>query len=228
MVQQCVSPRQRFELHRQRRPAGSPRPIAYNYTAAVANPQSRLDISPRFDFQLSPNNTLTVRYMFDRQKQSNSGVSQFALETQGYDVSNFENTLQVSDTQILSAKTINETRFQYIRDARQPGWRAALIRPSPCRAHSPAAEAMPESFATTRTASNLRTTPPAPRERTPSNSADAAAHHARRQLLQFRIQRKLHLQFAYRSYFVVGSRSLLRIAKAGRIRHHRRQSRTPR
>ena len=26
----------------------------YNYTAAVANPQSRLDISPRFDFQLTP------------------------------------------------------------------------------------------------------------------------------------------------------------------------------
>jgi Carboxypeptidase regulatory-like domain len=88
----------------------------YNYTTAVANPQSRLDVSPRFDFQLSPNNTLTVRYMFDRQKQSNSGVSQFALETQGYDVSNFENTLQVSDTQILNAKTINETRFQYVRD----------------------------------------------------------------------------------------------------------------
>jgi hypothetical protein len=88
---------------------------AYNYTAAVANPQSRLDISPRLDFQLGNNNTLTVRYMFDRQKQSNSGVSQFALETQGYDVSNYENTLQVSDTQILSAKTINETRFQYIR-----------------------------------------------------------------------------------------------------------------
>jgi len=87
----------------------------FNYTAAVANPQSRLDISPRFDFQIGNNNTLTVRYMFDRQKQANSGVSQFALETQGYDVSNYENTLQVSDTQILSAKTINETRFQYIR-----------------------------------------------------------------------------------------------------------------
>jgi hypothetical protein len=87
----------------------------YNYTAAVANPQARLDISPRFDFQLGANNTLTVRYMLDHQKQTNSGVSQFALETQGYDVSNFENTLQVSDTQILNPKTINETRFQYIR-----------------------------------------------------------------------------------------------------------------
>ncbi len=87
----------------------------YNYATAVANPQSRMDISPRFDFQLSPTNTLTVRYMFDRQKESNSGVSQFALESQAYDTTNYENTLQVSDTQILSNNVVNETRFQYIR-----------------------------------------------------------------------------------------------------------------
>ena len=86
-----------------------------NYTAAVANPQSRLDISPRFDFQLGDKNTLTVRYMLDRQKQTNSGVSLFALPTQAYDVSNYENSLQVSDTQVLNANTVNETRFQYIR-----------------------------------------------------------------------------------------------------------------
>jgi hypothetical protein len=88
----------------------------YSYSAAVANPQSRLDVSPRFDFQLGSKNTLTVRYMLDRQKQTNSGVSQFALQSQAYDVSNYENTLQLSDTQILSANAINETRFQYIRD----------------------------------------------------------------------------------------------------------------
>ena len=66
----------------------------YNYSAAVANPQSRLDISPRFDFQLGEKNTLTVRYMLDRQMQTNSGVSQFALQSQAYNVSNYENSLQ--------------------------------------------------------------------------------------------------------------------------------------
>lgn len=88
----------------------------YSYTAAVSNPQSRLDVGPRFDFQLGDKNTLTVRYMFDRQVQTNSGVSQFALESQAYNVSNYENTLQVSATQILSPSAVNETRFQYIRD----------------------------------------------------------------------------------------------------------------
>ncbi len=46
-----------------------------NYTAAVANPQSRLDVSPRFDFQFGSKNTLSVRYMYDRQTDSNDGVS---------------------------------------------------------------------------------------------------------------------------------------------------------
>ena len=89
---------------------------SYNYSAAVPNPQSRTDLSPRFDFQLTPTNTLTVRYMYDRQKSTNNGVSQFALQTQGYDTLNEENTFQLSDTQVLSDKVINETRFEYIRD----------------------------------------------------------------------------------------------------------------
>jgi hypothetical protein len=88
----------------------------YNYTVAVSNPQSRLDISPRFDLQLGAGNTLSVRYMFDWQRETNSGVSQFALQSQAYDVGNQENTLQVSDTQVLSTNVMNETRFQYIRD----------------------------------------------------------------------------------------------------------------
>jgi Carboxypeptidase regulatory-like domain len=88
----------------------------FNYSSAVPNPQSRMDLSPRLDLQLTPSNTLTVRYMYDRQKSTNNGVSQFALQAQGYDTLNQENTLQVSDTQVLSSKVINETRFEYIRD----------------------------------------------------------------------------------------------------------------
>jgi hypothetical protein len=88
----------------------------YNYSAAVANPQSRLDVSPRFDFQLGTKNTLSARYMYDRQKETNDGVSQFALQSQAYNVSNQENTLQLSDTQIISDHVVNETRFQYTRD----------------------------------------------------------------------------------------------------------------
>ena len=88
----------------------------YNYSAVVSNPQTRLTISPRFDFQLGANNTLTVRYMYSRQSATNNGVSLFALQSQAYNVSNQENTLQVSDTQVLSPHVVNETRFQYMGD----------------------------------------------------------------------------------------------------------------
>ena len=87
-----------------------------NYIAAVPNPQSRLDISPRLDFQFGNSNTLTVRYMFDRQKQTGSGVSGTALQSQAYNVLSHENTLQISDTQILSPRVVNDLHFQYMAD----------------------------------------------------------------------------------------------------------------
>ncbi|MDW5266552.1 MULTISPECIES: TonB-dependent receptor [Acidobacteriaceae] len=89
---------------------------SYNFSQAVSNPQSRLDISPRLDLQVTPSNTLTIRYMYDRVKNTNDGVSQFALPAQGYNTQDEEQTLQMSDTQVLGARWINETRFQYIRD----------------------------------------------------------------------------------------------------------------
>lgn len=93
-------------------PSGAPQP----FTQALANPSNRTNISPRFDFQLGQNNTLTVRYQFVQLNQTNNGVGQFALPSQAFNVSNTEQTLQLSDTQTLSAHVINETRFQYIRE----------------------------------------------------------------------------------------------------------------
>ena len=83
---------------------------------AVPNTRTRTNLGPRLDFQLSPGNTLTVRYQYTLNNQNNQGIGPFALASQGYNVSDSEQTLQVSDTQILSANVVNETRFQFIRD----------------------------------------------------------------------------------------------------------------
>jgi hypothetical protein len=88
----------------------------YNYSAAVANPQTRLDFSPRFDFQLGSKNTLTVRYSLDRQTATNSGVSLFALQSQAYNTTGLENTVQLSDTQVINDHIVNETRLQFASD----------------------------------------------------------------------------------------------------------------
>jgi hypothetical protein len=86
---------------------------AVAFTGAYPNPRTRLDISPRLDLQISPNNTLTLRYQYDRVSETGDGVGQLALTSQAYDRSNTEHTFQLSDTQVLSSNALNETLFQY-------------------------------------------------------------------------------------------------------------------
>ncbi len=87
------------------------------YSAAVPNPSKRLNISPRVDFQLSDKNTLTIRYQYSRNTQDNAGIGGFSLPTTGYNSHSTEQTVQISDTQVISPNIVNETRFQYIRDS---------------------------------------------------------------------------------------------------------------
>ena len=61
------------------------------------------------DFQLTPNNTLSVRYQYWQDNQNNKGVGQFSLPSQAYNQTTTEQTLQVSDTQLFGAKVVNET-----------------------------------------------------------------------------------------------------------------------
>lgn len=93
-------------------PAFNPTP----YTAAVPNPAKRLNISPRADFQLSSKNTLTIRYQYSRNTQDNAGIGGFSLPTTGYNSHSTEQTVQISDTQVITPNIINETRFQFNRD----------------------------------------------------------------------------------------------------------------
>ena len=79
------------------------------------NPSTRLDIAPRLDLQLGQNNTLTVRYDFYRAVQSGQGVGQTTLPEQAYGTHNIENTLQISDSLVLSKNLVDDIRFQYRR-----------------------------------------------------------------------------------------------------------------
>ncbi|HET7106889.1 MAG TPA: carboxypeptidase regulatory-like domain-containing protein [Candidatus Acidoferrum sp.] len=82
---------------------------------AVANPQTRTNLSPRIDYQLTPNNTLTVRYQYFRDVVTNAGVGQFNLPETGSNTLGVEHTLQATDTQIIGGHAINESRFQFVR-----------------------------------------------------------------------------------------------------------------
>ncbi len=85
-------------------------------SGSIGNPRQRTNIGPRLDLAVNKNNTLTIRYQYYRDTQTGELTNQFSLPTQAYSPKSTENTLQISDTQVLGTKAVNETRFQYNRD----------------------------------------------------------------------------------------------------------------
>jgi len=86
------------------------------FNESVSNPRTRTNIGTRFDYQVSKNNTLTARCQFYRDTQENAGIGGFTLPSAGYNANSTEHTVQISDSQILGTKAVNEIRFQYNRD----------------------------------------------------------------------------------------------------------------
>ncbi len=90
---------------------------------SIPNPRQRTNLSPRLDWALSKNNTLTARYQYYRDTETNDCVGLFSLPSQACSTKSTEDTLQIGDTQVYGSKIVNETRFQYIRDdsSQNPG-----------------------------------------------------------------------------------------------------------
>jgi hypothetical protein len=85
------------------------------YTQVFPIPQRRLTISPRLDRQLSSTDTLSVRYRFSTADIQDAGVGGFNLVSTGTHNHSHDQTVQISNTKVLGANAVNETRFQYYR-----------------------------------------------------------------------------------------------------------------
>ena len=95
-----------------------PRP----FNLALVTPTRFLSFSPRFDYQLNQGNTLVVRYSYTHTEADNIGASDFSLPERAYDRSNTFQTLQATETAIISPTLMNETRFQFTSNrSRQDG-----------------------------------------------------------------------------------------------------------
>jgi hypothetical protein len=82
---------------------------------AIANPTSRLDVSPRVDLQLGKANTLTVREEYNLSISNNGGLGSLSLPSTAYNSKDQENTVQVSDSLVLSKNLVDDIRLQYRR-----------------------------------------------------------------------------------------------------------------
>ena len=92
-------------------------PIGFGF--GVVTPRRNLTFSPRLDYQLNSNNTLIARYSYSRNKLQNAGVSGFSLPERAYDTASTQHQFQLTETSVLNASMINETRFQFTRNRNQ-------------------------------------------------------------------------------------------------------------
>jgi len=81
----------------------------------ILTPQTFTAISPRLDYAINPTNSLTVRYQNTRLNFEKQGVGSFNLASKAYNQTSSENTVQATETNVVSPRFINETRFQYMR-----------------------------------------------------------------------------------------------------------------
>ena len=81
---------------------------------SLFNPLNHLAVSPRFDLQLGQKNTLTLRYQYERNNVSGS-LGQTSLPTTSSTADSNGHDVQLDDTQIISDRIVNETRFEYNR-----------------------------------------------------------------------------------------------------------------
>jgi len=83
--------------------------------SAINHPQKRWEINPRLDFAISDKNTLTFRYEHEQGNNKNNNIGSYVLPTRGQNSTSQEDTIQISDSQIISPKVVNETRFEWQR-----------------------------------------------------------------------------------------------------------------
>lgn len=90
-----------------------------SFRQVILTPQRRTNFSARADYQLNKNNTLVGRYNHLRTSLDNAGVGGFSLPTLAYNTSRIEDTVQLTETAVLSTSMLTETRFQFLHSRRK-------------------------------------------------------------------------------------------------------------
>src|SRR5262249_941604 len=79
-----------------------------NITQGIVTPQTRMSSTTRLDYTINASNTLVVRYQNTQIELDKEGIGNFNLTSQAYNSKTGENTLQITETAVLSPKAVNE------------------------------------------------------------------------------------------------------------------------
>lgn len=85
---------------------------------AVVQPNRNTNIGPRFDYAINSRNTLIARYNFFHFTNI-AGLGGFSLISRSYPTSSTNHNIQLTETAVINATTVNEIRFQYSHNTSQ-------------------------------------------------------------------------------------------------------------
>jgi hypothetical protein len=85
---------------------------------SVLTPRRFTTFSPRFDYAFNQNHTLVARYSYT-QSTNLTGIGGFNLLSRAFETASRDHNVQLTQTDVLNASTINETRFQFINSRRE-------------------------------------------------------------------------------------------------------------
>ncbi len=88
--------------------------LTNSFNGSIPNPHSRTNVSPRLDLQIGAKNTLTMRYQYYHDSETGE-IGPTQLPSQSATETTNDNSIQISDTQVINDHVVNETRFQYDR-----------------------------------------------------------------------------------------------------------------
>ncbi len=95
--------------------AANPADLSSTFSTELAAPQRTQTYGVRLDRQFSPTNFAFLRDEWSNTRVTNSGINPLVLPEAAYSLNTLTNTLQLSDTQMVSAHAVNDLRFQYLR-----------------------------------------------------------------------------------------------------------------
>ena len=84
----------------------------FQYQQAVLTPNARTEVSGRVDYAINDKNTLVVRLQDEFSNQQNAGLGTTTLVSRAYTTSTGEKVGYLTETAMINAKVINETRFR--------------------------------------------------------------------------------------------------------------------
>ena len=84
---------------------------------SIPNPHQRTNLGPRFDWAPTKNNTLTVRYQYYRDTETNNWGGRLDLADARLLLAKYRSIrCKSAIPRYIGSKIVNETRFQYNRD----------------------------------------------------------------------------------------------------------------